>query len=474
MNRFGNSATRVVFGGALVLGIGLVGTAGFVRTASAVPSFARQTGAPCSQCHVGAFGPQLTPYGREFKLNGYVWGEASQVFDGATQLPPLSAMVQIGLTNTTTNIQGGNPNGWLDNNNFNVNQFSIFYAGRIYDKLGAWLQETFNGPSQRTAWDNWDIRYADTVSLFGKDLVLGLSGNNNPMSQDLWNSSTAWGFPYATTGLAPTPAARTRIDGTYAQQMAGVTAYAMWDKLVYAEFGMYGMLNPSAQQWMGMVPGDAGSGLAPYWRVALQTEWDGQYASIGTFGFSPRVTSAATLALGAAGNLPLNTPAYDRYLDIGIDATYQFLKDGKHIVSLNALFVHESAFLDATFGAQLSANAWNELNTFRLNASYYYDNTVGFTAGLFNTWGTTDTVLYSAAALTGSANGSPNSSGYVLQLDYTPFGKADSLAQPWLNLRLGLQYTIYTLFNGGTTNYDGNGRNSWDNNTLYAFAWIAF
>jgi len=31
------------------------------RTAHAVPSFAAQTGQPCTACHVGAFGPQLTP-----------------------------------------------------------------------------------------------------------------------------------------------------------------------------------------------------------------------------------------------------------------------------------------------------------------------------------------------------------------------------------------------------------------------------
>src|SRR5690349_16684093 len=39
--------------------------------ARAVPAFAAQTGQPCQQCHVGGFGPQLTAYGRNFKLNGY-------------------------------------------------------------------------------------------------------------------------------------------------------------------------------------------------------------------------------------------------------------------------------------------------------------------------------------------------------------------------------------------------------------------
>jgi hypothetical protein len=76
--------------------------------------------------------------------------------------------------------------------------------------------------------------------------------------------------------------------------------------------------------------------------------------------------------------------------------------------------------------------------------------------------------------LSGSANGKPNSNEFILEADYVPFGKADSWAGPWVNLKLGIQYTIYTEFNGGTSNYDGNGRNASANNTLYLFAWMIF
>ena len=48
--------------------------------ASALPSFSRQTGEECAACHVGGYGPQLTPHGRVFKLEGYgatsSWGGA--------------------------------------------------------------------------------------------------------------------------------------------------------------------------------------------------------------------------------------------------------------------------------------------------------------------------------------------------------------------------------------------------------------
>ena len=53
-----------------------------------------------------------------------------------------------------------------------------------------------------------------------------------------------------------------------------------------------------------------------------------------------------------------------------------------------------------------------------------------------------------------------------------PFGKLGSFGHPYLNVRIGLQYTGYTKFNGGTTNYDGFGRDASANNTLFAFVWV--
>ena len=73
-----------------------------------------------------------------------------------------------------------------------------------------------------------------------------------------------------------------------------------------------------------------------------------------------------------------------------------------------------------------------------------------------------------------SLSGKPDSNAYILEADYVPFGKDSSWGAPWANLKVGLQYTIYTEFNGGTTNYDGTGRNASDNNTLYLFLWTIF
>jgi hypothetical protein len=45
---------------------------------------------------------------------------------------------------------------------------------------------------------------------------------------------------------------------------------------------------------------------------------------------------------------------------------------------------------------------------------------------------------------------------------------------PLQNLRLGVQYTAFSRYLGARSNYDGNGRNARDNNTAFAYAWVAF
>ena len=112
----------------------------------------------------------------------------------------------------------------------------------------------------------------------------------------------------------------------------------------------------------------------------------------------------------------------------------------------------------------------DHLRSLHAKATYYYDQTYGATFGYFRVDGTSDFNLYSGS----SAISSPNSAGWTTELDYLPFNHGGPSFWPWLNMKLGLQYTWYDKFNGGTTNYDGAGHNASDSNTLYLFAWLAF
>ena len=59
------------------------------------------------------------------------------------------------------------------------------------------------------------------------------------------------------------------------------------------------------------------------------------------------------------------------------------------------------------------------------------------------------------------------------QIDATPWGNDVSPFGPRFNMRVGLQYTLYTKFDGAGRNYDGTGRDAADNNTLRIFTWFA-
>jgi hypothetical protein len=104
------------------------------------------------------------------------------------------------------------------------------------------------------------------------------------------------------------------------------------------------------------------------------------------------------------------------------------------------------------------------LNSFKVDAIYHWKRRYSATGALFSTSGKADSVLYAPAALTGSNNGSPASTGYIAQFAFWP-------AQ---NINLNVNYTGYTKFNGATTNYDGANRNASDNNSVYLALWVSF
>jgi hypothetical protein len=233
---------------------------------------------------------------------------------------------------------------------------------------------------------------------------------------------------------------------------------------VYLEAGFYRGLSDHWLSNVGLTPDDNPhiDGAAPYWRLAYQGGADPYYFSIGTFGLEAKLQPDTSV------------PATDRYTDVGLDATYQYADSGPSAVTINASYIHENQSLTASFNAGGSGVPSNHLNTLRLDATYTYRQTWSAGAGVFDISGGADPTFYAPAPVEGSTNGSPDTRGYILQLEYVPFGKSDSWARPWVNVRLGLQYTGYTKFNGGSSNYDGSGRSASENNSVFLFYWMAF
>lgn len=434
------------------LGLFCAWTALNPSAAQALPSFARQTSQPCSACHTNF--PELTPFGRQFKLNGYV------LSSGVSDLPHFAAMLQPGFTRTDKGQPGGAAPHFADNNNFSLNQASLFYGGIVVpDNVGAFAQVTYDGVGRELAWDNTDIRFADSGSLAGHDVTFGVTANNNPSVTDLWNSTPAWGFPYSGSGLAPGPAAGTLIQGGLAQQVAGLGGYAMVDDHLYVELNGYRTLSNGAQKALGVDPSGETQidGIAPYWRIALQQSWGNHYLELGHFGLTAATYPGRDQSAGS-----------DRITDFGFDTQYQYL-GGRDNASVLASFVVEDANWDASRRLGIADNANDTLYSFNLAGSYLFDQTYGFTVGYFATFGDKDAALY------GTRTGSPNSDGFTLQLDWLPFNKnGGPEIWPMSNLKLSLQYTDYLQFDGAAHNYDGSGRDASDNNTLHLQAWLAF
>ena len=427
---------------------------------SALPAFARQTAMPCSACHVQAFGPGgLTPTGRNFKLYGY-----TDKSDENPQLIPLSGMLRGSFTHTNSNQPDGAAEHFGANNNATLDEASIFLAGRITSKMGAFVQGTYDGVENIGLLDNTDIRYADYVDLAGSRLVYGVSANNNPTVSDLWNTTPAWGFPWASSPLAPTPSAGTLIE-SLGGQVVGATVYTMWNNLLYIEGGGYTTLPRKVQQGIGTFDAEQNriNGGAPYWRVALQHNWHGHYGAIGSFGLQADVNPQRLQAAGT-----------DQYTDFGFDATYQYLVNPRHIFELNATYIREHRNLNASVGLGFAEKRHGSLDMVRIRSGYTFLQTYAVSLNYAQSSGTADNVIYSPDPISGSLSGKPNNQAFTVELSYTPFGKSTSILSTLANLRLAVQYIHYFQFNGGIRNYDGFSRNASGNDTVYLNSWLAF
>ena len=447
----------------------------------AVPSYARQTGLACSGCHYAP--PELNPAGRRFKLMGYVdradetkvvKSEPGKKHSGLDLLAslPLSVMLETSFTSLKSPQPNLNatttPLPPTQNGNFEFPQdISLFLSGAWTSNIGSFLQVTYDAQDDHFTSDNTDIRYANKTKFRGKELVYGLDLNNNPTVEDLWNSTPAWGFPWIASDSAPTPNASPIINGGLAQDVAGFGGYAMWNSHLYLDATIYRSDHINGTQPNpGTGFGTNIRGVAPYWRVAWQELTAKTQYEIGTYGMHLRSTPNELTDTNGA-SIPT-----DSYTDWAVDTQIDRTLFRTDVLSFRATYIRENNdLLSLLFQGggpgsptPLVSQGSHRLNTVLANAEYHFGNKVTGTFGWFNTTGTSDLALYPSGPLSGNFNGDPRSAGYLANVSYWP----------WQNLQLAAQYTGYTRFNGGSTNYDGAGRNANSNNTVYLDAKFIF
>jgi len=459
-----------VYRSRLLMCLSLLGWLVPVGVSHAIPAFARQTGQACVACHVSF--PELTPYGRMFKLSGYTIGKRQEL--------PLALMAQFGITSVKNNRDDQGQKIVIKTNQPVLSAASVFAGGKLTDNIGGWIQWTYNNLAQNSAGgqvghsgiDNTDLRVvgrSENTDQTDMRWLYGITVNNNPTVQDVWNSTPAFGFPFTLPPNAIGGAAATVLDGALAQQVAGMGGYVYWNRSVYVELSGYqtadGFFSPLRAGQHIHTPGGVArlNGVNPYWRVAYNREWGANSLMLGAYGGRFRLYPDNTMPF---------TPT-DRFTDVAIDAQFQHIGD-PHTYTFQFTRIHENQDYAASYPATLAgapigvgptpANPHDTLITDKFKATYYFERKYGATLALFRTHGTTDTGLYGPGSVNGSANGSPNTQGYIVELDYLPIQ----------NLRLMLQYYGYSKFNGARTNYDGSGRSASANNTLFANVWFVY
>jgi hypothetical protein len=425
------------------------------REARAVPAFAQQTGQPCKGCHVGGFGPELTPFGREFKLGGYTLRAHSSV--------PLAAMAVLSFTHSRKD-QDPAPEHLAKNDNATLDEAAIFIAGGAGQHFGGFAEITYEGIDRHFTWDNLDLRAVAPVHLLGTDTTLGLSLNNNPSVQDAWNTLPAWGFPFTSTNTTRTPDAAPIIDDALAQNVLGLTAYGWISHHLYLEGGGYASPSAGTLRWLGSNPADPGEidGIAPYARVAYSTSLAG-----GAFELGGSYLKAA-LFPGRDRSSGLS----DHYTDWGLDSSWQKAIGKTDMLSANLRYEHERGDLQAScalglLGENVNAGcARYQLSEWRGAVRYTLHDKLGLTLSPFSITGSRNDHVFSG--------GRPDSNGVMGQVDYTFWPDGKSPLGPLVNARVGIQYTAYGKFNGRRHNFDGSGANAADNDVVRLFGWIAF
>lgn len=299
--------------------------------AHALPAFARQTGQNCVACHAGGQFPELTSYGRLFKLTGYTIG---------TRSVPLSLMGVASLAKSsspTSEAQFAKDAAAL------FQTGSIFLAGKINENAGIFAQTTYNNYDSQNpdsgrwqgkwASDNFDLRYADRFIDMNRDLIVGLNLNNNPSIADPWNTAPAW-IQYVPTQFGVTGPDANPIITQLGSQVAGVGAYGFWNNTVYAEVSGYQTANGI---WSFLSQGTAHAdqiklrGVNPYVRIALSHDWGPHSAMVGMLAMNAELYP---------DNLNPSGPT-THYRDRGIDAQYQYLLD-PHTITAHLSLIRET------------------------------------------------------------------------------------------------------------------------------------
>jgi hypothetical protein len=427
--------------------------------ASALPSFARQTGQKCAACHVGGNWPQLTPWGRFFKLSGYTAGDSIRNREGSDRVP-LGVFGQAGLTWATQPNDAAGQSVIAENGLPEAYEFTAEVGTQLTNFLGVFYEyqvgNTF--PGWKGVTGAADVRAVHFFHIYGNEILAGIDSNNSPTVQDVWNTVPDWNFPFYSSPQSPGLPASPMI-ASLGAQAGSIGAYALVNRQVYVELSFYRVAT-GFFRWMGagtaFQSGGANylAGYNPYWRTYWTQSRGSHSYMLGAFGIRASVFPNSAEP-GGITNV---------FTDYGFDSQYQYLAN-VHKFTLRASYIYENRSFDGSFPLGDVGTEKGNLKALNVSGSYMYGNAWAFHAGYFLTNGNNDASLYGVTAPSGDQiTTSPQTSGYTLEVDR-------HITQ---SIQVMAQYRGFVRFNGLRHDIDGMGRNASDNNTLWLSVFFGF
>jgi hypothetical protein len=275
--------------------------------------------------------------------------------------------------------------------------------------------------------------------------VFALAPGLAPAIGNMWLAIPPWASPIAAPGYRSLTPAAPLIENLSSPAFDIGGYDPMWDDTMFTEISAYGGLGRDALRVAGMRAmdgSDGTSGAIPYGHLTVQREFqEGQHhVGLGAYGLQ---VSVQPTAISGFGN--------DSYTDVAIDGTWHWTAHPERsvpdVISAHVLLLHETEDLiasQAVFGTRRT----DDLTIFRGDVSYIRGS-VTPTVQYFQVTGSSD------AMRLGTLDGSPDSSGWIARIDFSPWSSPNS----WFNVRLGLQFIAYSQF-------DGSSRDASRNNTV--------
>lgn len=407
----------------------LVCAASVPKESLAVPSFAKQTGRPCSGCHT--IWPRLNTTGREFKLLGYteVADDYPRIDQDNLDLlrfgPPLAvSIISFPYQNTTgpnRSIVGSGGQTRLPD------EFALYFAGRLTSNIGV-----FSTPHWLRSSGAFTLELVKMAAATraGESNIIGIvAGKMDVAGADPYNTIRYTAFH---TINSPAILSKTRASGDFfsfsdnANQ--GVVVNGKFFQTLYLALGGFRGDSGSAQ-----VESDP---IDVFGRAVFEYPLGEAIASIGGFVYDgkERYDHSFTQTSAPAGGGPVFTESISlnqyatKIRRTGFDLQYQLESDPHLIEVIGTYMAGRDTNVDQFTGAAASGTGTSEIKFtgYYAEASYFYQRMYGITLGYDHLKSDQDDTL--------------NKKGPTLNVTYSP----------WLNTKFGLEFSEFDIIDPST------------------------